>query len=419
MKRVTWSLILLLMFSGCAEEKPVQEDTRPTTAFQDPPDWAKEAIWYQIFVERFHNGDPNNAPTIIDIKNCYPFVIPSNWWMNSTKETYGLSWIFPGTILVWIWALQDIRENGAESDYVDWYWVDTFDDPATAEDEFTYQGWFDLPSLPEIKETDRHQNHAVVQAYEGNLASETAKEHIFAVTRRWLDPNNDGDPSDGVDGFRLDVAGELPLGFWREFRQCVRQVNPDAYLLGEIWWKEWPDDLLDPAPFLEGDVFDAVMNYRWYRAARHYFNESPTPIAVSEFVDSLNSFRSNLRQQSNYALMNLTASHDVPRVGTSLFNKNKYKVHVKPNEDSSYKIHKPDQATYDILHLLLIQQFTYVGAPHIWAGDEMGMWGADDPSCRKPLIWPELQFEAEVFHPLGQERPQDQVVVPSESRSVQ
>lgn len=286
------------MFSGCAEEKPVQEDTRPTTAFQDPPDWAKEAIWYQIFVERFHNGDPNNAPTIIDIKNCYPFVIPSNWWMNSTKETYGLSWIFPGTILVWIWALQDIRENGAESDYVDWYWVDTFDDPATAEDEFTYQGWFDLPSLPEIKETDRHQNHAVVQAYEGNLASETAKEHIFAVTRRWLDPNNDGDPSDGVDGFRLDVAGELPLGFWREFRQCVRQVNPDAYLLGEIWWKEWPDDLLDPAPFLEGDVFDAVMNYRWYRAARHYFNESPTPIAVSEFVDSLNSFRSNLASRA-------------------------------------------------------------------------------------------------------------------------
>ena len=117
--------------------------------------------------------------------------------------------------------------------------------------------------------------------------------HIFNVTRRWLDPNGDGDPTDGVDGYRLDVAAEVPLGFWREYRKVVREVNPDAFLLGEIWWEKWPDRLMDPNPFVEGDVFDAPMNYRWYRAVRHFFNASPAPIKVSDFVDSLNFFRSN------------------------------------------------------------------------------------------------------------------------------
>ncbi len=541
MKQLNWCIPLLfsLILPSCTQEKPVQHTPVIKTAFDAPPAWAKEAIWYQIFVERFYNGDPSNDPTVIDIENAYPFVTPANWsitpWTQDwykpdpyfeTLKTlsnrfgdtftefdqmvqlrrYGgdlqgvldkldylqelgvtaiyfnplndapsnhkydprywhhidrnfgpnptadrillaaenpadpASWQFSSADSLFLqlvqelhqrnmrvimdfswnhtgmdfWALQDIRKNGSQSPFVNWYWIDTFDDPNTAEDEFVYQGWFNLPSLPEVKETARHQNHKVVKAYEGNLASESAKEHIFAVTRRWLDPNNDGDPTDGVDGFRLDVAGELPLGFWREFREVVRQVNPDAYLVGEIWWKEWPDDLLDPAPFLEGDVFDAVMNYRWYRAARHYFNESPNPITVSEFVDSLNSFRQNLSLAHNYALMNLTASHDVPRVGTSLFNKNKYKVETKPKGENGYKIHQPDQATYDILRLLLIQQFTYIGAPHIWAGDEMGMWGADDPSCRKPLIWPEFQFETEVAHPLGQDRPADQVAFKQE-----
>ena len=107
--------------------------------------------------------------------------------------------------------------------------------------------------------------------------------------------------------------------------------------------------------------------------------------------------------------MNLTASHDVPRVATSLFNKNQYKYHSGPGGNPSYKIHKPDAATYETLKLLLVQQFTYIGAPHIWAGDEMGMWGADDPSTRKPLIWPDYEFEPETTHPLGQSRPADEV----------
>ena len=55
----------------------------------------------------------------------------------------------------------------------------------------------------------------------------------------------------GLMGFRLDVAGEVTMGFWREYRSFVRSINPDAYLVGEIWWEKFPHDLMDPAPYLQ------------------------------------------------------------------------------------------------------------------------------------------------------------------------
>ena len=284
-----------------------------------------------------------------------------------------------------------------------------FDNPETEEQEFEYHGWAGVRELPEIKETQKQDLSKSLTSFEGNIYNEAAKQHIFNVAKRWLDPNKDGDPSDGVDGYRLDVAAETPLGFWRDFRKQVRQINPDAYLLGEIWWEEWPDKLLDPEPFLRGDVFDAVMNYRWYRAVRHFFNESPHKIEATELIDSLNRFKSNIRKGNNYAMMNYTGGFDTPRILTSLFNKNKYKYYCKVHENPEYKIHKPDVATFQTLKLLLAQQYTYFGSPHIYAGDEMGMWGADDPSCRKPLIWPDYTFEDESAHPLGQTRPVDKV----------
>ena len=86
-----------------------------------------------------------------------------------------------------------------------------------------------------------------------------------------------------------------------------------------------------------------------------------------------------------------------------------YKVYAKPDQEATYKIHRPDDETFQTLRLLLAHQFTYIGSPHIWAGDEMGMWGADDPSPRKPLIWPDYTFDNERAHPLGTDRPLDEV----------
>ncbi len=524
----------LLYCSACQPPESSAEQSAQQTPYHAPPNWAKEAVWYQIFVERFYNGDPSNDPTPSDMQGAYPGEIPENWsvtpWTHDwyaednymkdavagaryggdTLRTFGqksqlrryggdlqgvldkidyldslgitavyfnplndapslhkydarhwrhidrnfgpnpqkdavtiakevpndpTTWQFTEADKLFIqviealhqrgirvildyswnhtgrtfWAWNNVLQQQDSSPYAMWYWVEQFDEAATPENEFRYRGWFGVPDMPEIRETVYNDHAEGIQPFEGNLLDSTAKEHIFTVTRRWLDPNGDGDPSDGVDGYRLDVAVELPLDFWREYRNVVRSVNPDAFLLGEIWFESWPDKLLNPAPFLQGDMFDAPMNYRWYRAARHFFNAAPDSIPAAVFIDSLKAFQNDVSEANHYAMMNLVSSHDAPRVLTSLFNKNLYKLNSKPETDATYKIHRPDAATFQTLRLLIAHQFTYIGAPHIWAGDEMGMWGADDPNCRKPLIWQEYTFEPETTHPLGLPRPTDSV----------
>jgi glycosidase len=94
-------------------------------------------------------------------------------------------------------------------------------------------------------------------------------------------------------------------------------------------------------------------------------------------------------------MMNVAATHDSPRLSTSLFNKTMDKYNAKPSDNPDYKINKPDQTTRQEQLLLLVHQFTFIGAPHIWNGDEAGMWGADDPDCRKPIVWDDIKYEDE------------------------
>jgi len=234
-----------------------------------------------------------------------------------------------------------------------------------------------------------------VMPFEGNLHSESLKQYIFNVTKRWLDPDGDGNPDDGVDGFRLDVSGEIPMGFWRDYRKVVRSVNPEAYLIGEIWWLEWPDKLLDPKIYLEGDQYDAIMNYRWYRIARGFFGQAEPELTASGFVSEINWINKGIKQENLQAMMNVASTHDSPRLSTSLYNKTMDKYKAKPSENPDYKINKPDELTRSEQILLLIHQFTFIGAPQIWNGEEAGMWGADDPDCRKPVIWSDIVNEDE------------------------
>lgn len=522
--RIVFFLALLLIFFGCQQIKKIDHtDALTDTNIKNAPAWAKEVVWYQIFVERFRNGDPNNDPTPWDIYGAYPDLIPKHWkitpwtqdwykpdtWFAETGldkfqdnlqlRRYGgdlqgvldkldylqdlgitaiyfnplndapslhkydprswrhidrnfgpdpkgdqviiamenpvdpQTWKFTSADELFLkvieachqkgmrvildyswnhtgmdfWALNDIKKKGVNSAYVDWYDVEQFDDPATPEDEFTYKGWYGIKYLPEIKKDIVGQD--TVFPFEGNLHSEQVKQHIFHVAQRWLDPNGDGNPADGVDGYRLDVAAEIPKGFWPEFRQAVRKINPDAYLIGEIWWQEWPDKLMDPRPFLQGNMFDAVMNYRWYRSARQFFAQAEPAIGPKAFADSLQQLLAGINPDNNQVMMNLTASHDAPRMATSMYNKNRYKDGSKTYDDPDYKINKPDAETRARQKLLLVHQYTYIGAPHIWYGDEVGMWGADDPDTRKPMVWDDLSYENETRHPAGKSRPNDEV----------
>ena len=510
----------LLLAAGCARERP----PGAAEASLAVPAWASDAIWYQIFVERFRNGDPANDPTATDIVDPVARPIPAGWRTTPwTQDWYRLdpwaraagvgfydavyfrryggdlqgvldrldylqdlgvtalyfnplndapslhkydarhyrhidrnfgpdprgdaarmaaedpadpatwtwtaadslflvlvrevhrrgmrlildySWNHTGTAF---WAWQDVLRNQRASRFADWYEITAFDDTATADtNEFTYRGWVGVRSLPEWKKVGRPEGRTH-GAIDGNLVP-GVRDLVFAVTRRWLDPDGDGDPGDGVDGFRLDVAEMVPLGFWRDYRRFVRTINPEAYLVGEVWWEQWPDRMYDPAPWLQGDVFDAVMNYRWFYPTRGFFAGTEPALTPSGYAAALDSVSARVGAPHQRAMMNLTASHDTPRFGTSIYNPGRYKYHNNPREDSGYRIDRPDERTRRIQQMILVQQFTWAGAPHIWNGDEVGMWGADDPDERKPIVWADLLYEDETAHPFGRPRRRDRVV---------
>ncbi len=486
------------------------------TPFEEPPQWACEAIWYQIFVERFRNGDLSNDPTPASMKGAYPGYVPKGWdvtpwtqdwyekdpWMvKAGKDFHELvaarrfggdlqgvldqldylqelgvtalyfnplndapslhkydarhyrhidrhfgpdplgdsgiiasetphdpktwrwtsadrlfrkligevhrrgmrliidfSWNHTGNTF---WAWEDVRKNQRESLYRDWYEIDAFDDRETPVDEFAYHGWLGVKTLPEWRKFDVQGNRNGSDVFEGRLHPEV-KAHMFNVTRRWLDPNGDGDPTDGVDGFRLDVAAHVPLGFWRDFRKFVRSINPDALLLGEAWWTKWPEQLMDPRPFLKGDIFDSVMHYQWYRPARRFFAQAHGGYKPSEFVKKLRSVYEGYSPSTMQCLMNLVASHDSPRLATSFQNKHQYKFKMGARDNPDLKLGPPDRVTLREMRMMLLHQYTFVSAPHIWNGDELGMWGADDPDCRKPLMWPDLAHGPQVYGPEGE-----------------
>jgi len=525
-KQVLLLLILSgLLIAGC---RPMgkKDSIKNEKSLASVPTWAKEAIWYQIFVERFRNGDPSNDPTPSDMVGSYPDKIPANWkitpwghdwyshepWLDSVKakgfnskiqarryggdlqgvldeidyiQSLGVTAIFfnplndspslhkydarnythidrnfgpdpkgdaaimdseihddPSTwkwtsadklflkvvdefhkrgikVIMdysWnhtgktFWALNDIRKKGKDSKYVDWYTITQFEDPSIPGHVLKYEGWGgNNPYMPVLKK-DIIPPDDKIMPFEGNFHSESLKKHIFDVTRRWLDPNGDGNPADGVDGFRLDVAGEIPMGFWREYRKVVRSVNPQAYLVGEIWWLEWPDKLLNPRVFLEGDQYDAIMNYRWFRIARGFFGQAEPVLTPTGFVREIKRINRGINLENLQAMMNVASTHDSPRLSTSLYNKTMDKFKAKPSDNPDYKINKPDSLTRKEQILLLIHQFTFLGAPQIWNGEEVGMWGADDPDCRKPMVWDDIKYEDEraAYDP-AKSRPVDQV----------
>lgn len=495
------ALILILLLSMCNLQNPTEITT------EQPPAWAKNVIWYQIFVERFNNGDTSNDPrpenlyaasnfrnvpedwsitpwthnwyeqeewakklgseyysglqhrrfggdlqgvvnkldylqdlgiTAIyfnpindapslhkyDARNYHHIDVnfgpdpegdlkiiasekpndPSTWkWTSADKLFLKLvkelrsrniriildySWNHTG---VEFWAWKDILKNQEKSEFKDWYNINSFDDPTTEENEFDYEAWIGIKSLPELKKVNITTERIIGHPYEGDI-NEGAKKHIYDVTKRWLAP--DGDLSKGIDGYRLDVADHIGLVFWRDWYKYVKSINPSAYLVGEVWWEKWPDTFMDPVPYVD-DVFDAVMFYHAYRPARSFFGLMDDQIDATQLRDSLEYHWDRLPKPTIKAMMNVASSHDSPRVLTSFANPTKYKYQAKPNDNPEYISGKPDPDVYERVKLYLMYQFTIPGSPHIWNGDEMGMWGADDPDCRKPLWWPEFEFEPE------------------------
>lgn len=476
------------------------------------PGWAKDAIWYQIFPERFDNGDKTNDPAPHDMEGAWPYKIPDGWHISPwTSDWYKLQpwekadghdfyWnagvrryggdlqgvinrldylhklgitaiyfnpIFESPSLhkydtrmyhhvdnnfgpnpkedekIWasenpadpstwkwtsadslflslikkchklgmkiiidgvfnhvgtsFWAFQDVVKNQEKSPFKDWFKIKSFDNPNTPENEFEYEGWNGVKDLPEIKK-DEHTG--LVEGF---------GEHIHAIIKRWMAPN--GNASDGIDGWRLDVAEKVNIVFWEQFRAWVKEENPNAYITGEIWWDDWQKNkMFNASPWLQGDSFDGVMNYRFAQAVKSFVVDIKDQISPEAFSDSIKAIEADYPKENLFVLQNLMDSHDVDRISSQIVNPDRWFDHnADPGQNKSYLVRKPNNEEIQKQKLIAAIQMTMPGAPMIYYGDEAGMWGGDDPDCRKPMVWPGVKYETEVSDPLGRKREPDKV----------
>jgi glycosidase len=167
----------------------------------------------------------------------------------------------------------------------------------------------------------------------------------------------------GVDGWRLDVPNEIPHDFWIEWRKLVKSINPECYIVGEIW--------NNASAWLQGDQFDAVMNYRFREPCLRFFARGD--VLPSQFDTALAHQRQDYPEPVNFVLQNLLGSHDTERLLTAC------------------------GGNVEREKLAVLFQMTYPGAPMVYYGDEIGMEGGKDPECRGTMIWNKKHQRADLL----------------------
>ena len=319
------------------------------------------------------NFGPNPTADITQFANENP-ADPATWAWSSADSLFlqliqqahqrGIKVIIDGVFNhtgTEFWAFQHLLEHQEESPYKHWYFVLSFDDPSTSENEFDYEGWWGFKGLPVFKETG------------GNLSS-GAKEHIFAITKRWMDPNGDGNPSDGVDGWRLDVASEVGTAFWVEWHALVRSINPDAFTVAEIWDEKGLE-------YVGDSLFSSVMNYPFAYASKGFFIDKT--IDANELTSRLADLHDRYGDGFEHSLQNLFDSHDTPRILTQIKNPGApYNPDAYPSQ--GYVLAAPTSKDFQTLSLMAVFQLSWPGAPMIYYGTEAGMWGQMIPMIENP-----------------------------------
>ncbi|GBF07769.1 alpha amylase [Deinococcus aerius] len=240
----------------------------------------------------------------------------------------------------------DLLEQGEASAYRDWFHVSgwplhAYDDAGPA----NYHAWWGIRALPKF-----------------NTSTPAVREFLWDVGEYWM--------RFGIDGWRLDVPNEIDDDeFWREFRRRVKAVNPEAYIVGELWG--------DAHRWLQGDQFDAVMNYHFTRPCLAFFGARTLQQAANEYsglghIEPMDAatFARRMEEVTRLyhpeivrAQLNLLDSHDTARFLTAA-----------GGDATAFR-------------LASVFQMTYVGAPCIYYGDEVGLPGGHDPDCRRAFPW--------------------------------
>ena len=283
------------------------------------------------------------------------------------------------------WPFHHVMEAGRDSPYRDWFYLhnedldagrplrayagETLANSPNAEwgqahgaglESLTtlgYRAWWDLPALPKL-----------------NTDNPVVREYVMGVAEHWT--------RFGIDGWRLDVPGEITTpGFWEELRERVRSINPDAYIVGEIWQER--------ADLLDGRTFDGLMNYPLAAAIASYvpgerldsrvmaqhaeMERQAQPTDAAGFLDRMSRIIHGYSPSFARSLLNLLDSHDTPRFLSWCGG---------------------DRASLRLAWLVLL---TMPGAPCIYYGDEIGMTGETDPGCRGAFPWDEARWDRDLL----------------------
>ena len=360
------------------------------------PEWVKDAVFYQIFPDRFYNGDYSNDPENVKSWNAEPTIrgfqggdlagiikkidylldlginaiYLNPIFLSSSTHRYdtidyfqidkklgdqktfhqlidiahknGLKIILDGVFnhtARGFFAFNDILENGEESPYRNWYHISHFPvDAYSAGKAKDYVAWWGYKSLPKL-----------------NTSHKPVRDYLMSVARYWIEL--------GADGWRLDVPNEIEDdSFWNQFRYEVKRINPNAYLVGEIW---------EPAAkWVDENHFDGIMNY----PLREYLIKFLTGKHIAETTNSKILDLMKLYSGDKISgMFNLLGSHDTERIFTLLNN---------------------DSQLVKLAYLILL---TVPGAPVIYYGDEVGISGGKDPDCRKTFPWDSQTQNMELF----------------------
>lgn len=356
------------------------------------PEWVNETIWYQIFPERFCNGDPSNDPAgtlpwrdsgsvtnaeffggdlqgiinrldyIKDLGVSGLYLTPINEAPSShkydttdytkidshfgTEETMitlvreahnrGMRIMLDGVFNhsgEYFAPWQDVKEKGPQSQYWDWFMVNEWPfkqdgGNAWAKQYYTFAFFDRMPKL--------------------NTNNPKVREYLIGVCENWV-RNYD------VDGIRLDVANEISHTFCKELRTHLKAIKSDIYILGEIWH--------DAMPWLRGDEFDAVMNYPLGVSIKDFWIDKS--LTNEDFEFTINRCYTGYMQQTNDVLFNLLDSHDTKRLRSDVKNLDEY---------------------FQQLAVL----FAMPGSPCIYYGTEIAMEGGHDPDCRRCMPWKDI-----------------------------
>jgi len=356
---------LYLGANGKREKKPQNgffeyHYTNENDVFKTP-NWIKGAVFYQVFPERFCNGDFSNDPSNVEKWGAVPtrenffggdiqgiiskldylseLEIDAIYLVKQCHER-GIKVVLDGVFNhcgYYFEPFQDVIRNGEKSKYKSWFYIAEFPvqtDPANYECVGYYK-W--MPKL-------RHANQEV-------------RDYVLGVGEYWIKELD-------IDGWRLDVADEVDFTLWQEFRRRVKAVKKDAVIIGETW--------TDGRDLLRGDQMDSIMNYLFRDAVVQFVAKGT--ISACEFGDIIGKMFSIYQSNVYDGLYNLIGSHDTERFLTLCDN----------------DIRK--------LKLAVGMQMTFPGAPAIYYGDEIGMLGENDPGCRGGMSWSDQNDEIKEFY---------------------